>query len=236
MNRRLLVPIALVGVAGVLSAMGIGDRGQTVVVVGDSLTAQSESQIGLVLTAADWRPVVEGRSGSSIMNRNDVFDWPTRINELAALHPAVVVIELGTNDCGNCGDDLDAGIDRILEPLRHVGRVIWLTAQTADFTKDPGAVNDALRKATGRWSNLELLDMGGHFADHPEWHTDDAVHLNDRGKKELADLIRDALATPLSDVVVTHRARVSRDPRVQESESPQRELQREREFLTPRVA
>jgi hypothetical protein len=51
MNRRLLVPIALVGIAGVLSAIGIGDRSQTVVVVGDSLTAQSESQIGLVLTA-----------------------------------------------------------------------------------------------------------------------------------------------------------------------------------------
>jgi lysophospholipase L1-like esterase len=77
--------------------------------------------------------------------------------------------------------------------------VIWLTAQTAQFTRDLGAVNDALRKATGRWSNLELLDMG-HFADHPEWLTDDGVHLNDRGKKELADLIRDALATPLSPI------------------------------------
>jgi len=197
-NRQLLVPTALIGVAALVSAVGIGNHGgQTVVVVGDSLTAQSEAQIGLVLTADDRRPIVEGRSGSSITNRNAVFDWSARINQLAALHPAVVVIELGTNDCGNCGQDLDAAIDQLLAPLRHVERVVWLTAQTdVEVTTDPAAVNEALRKATVRWPNLQILDMASHFAGHPEWHTGDGVHFNDAGSTELATLIRRAIDAP----------------------------------------
>jgi lysophospholipase L1-like esterase len=198
MNRQLLVPTVLIAVAGLVSAVGVGDhRGQEVVVAGDSLTAQADQQIGLMLTAAGWRPVVVGVSGSSITNRDAVFDWPTRISELAALKPSVVVIELGTNDCANCGEDLDGGIDGLLAPLRHVRRVVWLTAQTdVEFTRDPEGVNEALRKATVRWPNLEILDMGSHFVGHPEWHTGDGVHLNDVGSNELADLIRDAVDAP----------------------------------------
>jgi hypothetical protein len=109
------------------------------------------------------------------------------------------VIELGTNDCGHCGDDLDAAIDRLLEPLRHVRRLIWLTAQTdVEVTRDPERVNEALRKATVRWPNLEILDMAGHFAGHPEWHTGDGVHFNETGSQELAIFIRGALDAPPS--------------------------------------
>lgn len=202
MNRRLLVPVALIGLAGVVAAVGPGSHnGESVVVAGDSLTAQSDTQINFVLTADGWRPVVQGVSGSSMGNRNAVFDWTTRINELAALHPSVVVIELGTNDCGNCGEDLDAAIDSLLRPLRQVRRVVWLTAQTdVEFMSDLGRVNDALRKATVRWPNLEVLDMGRHFAGHPELHTGDGVHFNEAGSSELATLIRDAIDAPPSRV------------------------------------
>ena len=201
MNRQLLIPTALVAIAGVVSAVGFGSHaGQTVVVVGDSLTAQSEAPIGLVLTADRWRPIVDGRSGSSITNRNSIVDWPTRITELASTHPSVVVIELGTNDCANCGDDLDGGIDRILAPLRHTRRVVWLTVQdtAVERSSDPEGVNEALRRATVRWPNLELLDMKGHFDGHPEWHIADLLHFNAAGSKELADLIRDAIDEPPS--------------------------------------
>ena len=197
-----MVPVLLVGVAGVVSAVGLGtNRGQTVVVAGDSLTAQAQAKITLVLAADGWIPIVEGHSGSSATNRNAVFDWPPRMTQLAATHPGVVVIELGTNDCGNCGNDLDAAIDRLLAPLSHVGRVVWLTAQTdVEVTTDPCRVNDAVRKATVRWPNLEVLDMGDHFGGHPEWHTGDGVHFNDVGSKELATLIQDAVDAPPSRV------------------------------------
>jgi lysophospholipase L1-like esterase len=200
-NRQFVIPVALVAIAGVVSAVGVGSHaGQTVVVVGDSLTAQSEAPIGLVLTADGWRPVVDGRSGSSITNRNSIVDWPTRVTELAAVRPAVVVIELGTNDCADCGDDLDAGIDRILAPLRQVRRVVWLTVQdtAVERASDPEGVNEALRRATVRWPNLELLDMKGHFDGHPEWHIADLLHFNAAGSKELADLIRRAIDAPPS--------------------------------------
>jgi lysophospholipase L1-like esterase len=201
-DRRLLVPVVLIGLAGVVAAVGLGSHnGEEVVVAGDSLTAQSDAQINFVLTADRWKPIVAGVSGSSIGNRNAVFDWPTRINELAALHPTVAVIELGTNDCGNCGEDLDAAIDNLLRPLRHVRRVVWLTAQTeVEFATDLGHVNDALRKATVRWPNLEVLDMGRHFAGHPEWHTGDGVHFNEAGSSELATYIRDAIDAPPSRI------------------------------------
>jgi lysophospholipase L1-like esterase len=207
-NRQLFVPAALIGTAGVVSSIGLGGHGgQSVVVAGDSLTAAADKQIGLVLTADGWRPLVDGRSGSSITNRNAVFDWSARINTFVAVHPAVVVIELGTNDCGNCGDDLDAAIDRLLTPLRHVARVIWLTAQTdVDVTTDPGRVNEALRKATVRWPNLEILDMAHHFAGHPEWHTGDGVHFNEAGSTELATFLRQGIDAPASLVGILSAA------------------------------
>ena len=85
MNRPLLVPAALIGLAGMVAAVGVGSHdNQRVVVAGDSLTAQADAQINLVVTADGRQPIVQGVSGSSITNRNAVFDWSTRITELAA--------------------------------------------------------------------------------------------------------------------------------------------------------
>ena len=75
--------------------------------------------------------------------------------------------------------------------------MVWLTAQTdVEVTTDPAAVNEALRKATVRWPNLQILDMASHFAGHPEWHTGDGVHFNDAGSTELATLLRRAIDAP----------------------------------------
>ena len=45
-------------------------------------------------------------------------------------HPAIVVIELGTNDCGDCGVDLDAAIDRLLE-----GTIRWPNLEIRDMAR-----------------------------------------------------------------------------------------------------
>src|SRR5262249_62272361 len=91
-NRQLLIPTALVAFAGVVSAVGVGSHaGQTVVVVGDSLTAQAEAPIGLVLTADGWGAGVDGRSGASVTDRHAVGDWPARITAPAAMPPSGVV-------------------------------------------------------------------------------------------------------------------------------------------------
>jgi hypothetical protein len=63
MNRPLLVPAALIGLAGVVASVGVGSHGeQRVVVAGDSLTAQADAQINLVVTADGWQPIVQGVS------------------------------------------------------------------------------------------------------------------------------------------------------------------------------
>jgi len=201
-SRAILVPAALIGVAAIVSVIGVGGHaGQTVVVVGDSLTAAGTSEIMTVLSADGWKPIVEGVSGSSMTNRNQVFDWRDRLAAFAAFPPDVVVIELGTNDCGNCGDDVAAAIDGLMRPLRHVRRVLWLTAQTQIRTAlDPVGVNEALRQATVRWPNLEVLDMGAYLDGHPEWHTADGVHLNEMGSSELGRFIRNGIDSPPSRV------------------------------------
>ena len=61
-------------------------------------------------------------------------------------------------------------------------------------------VNAQLLQATVRWSNLEVLDMAAHFAAHPEWLSDDQVHLSDPGKVEFARLVVRALDAPPSRV------------------------------------
>ncbi len=74
---------------GLLRRLGLSSlAGQRVVIAGDSLTAQADAQINLVVTADGWQPIVQGVSGSSVTERDAVFDWSTRIIELAALHPA----------------------------------------------------------------------------------------------------------------------------------------------------
>jgi hypothetical protein len=75
-GRALLVPAALLGIAAIVSVIGVGGHaGQTGVVVGDSLTAAGTSEIMAALSADGWKPIVEGVSGSSMTNRNQVLDW-----------------------------------------------------------------------------------------------------------------------------------------------------------------
>lgn len=194
---------------GVAAFAGIGDhKGDSVLVIGDSLTAQSSDEIRLTLQADGWNPTVEGHSASSVVGARAGVAWPTRVAELVKPHaPDVAIVELGTNDGGESSASLGAGIDAVMGPLRHVRRVIWLNAQVAVFSgAEARVVNEALREATVRWPNVEILDMSSHFAGHDEWHSPDGVHFNDSGKGELAKFMRSALDSPPSRVGILSSA------------------------------
>jgi lysophospholipase L1-like esterase len=202
MRARVLVLVALVAVAATVAFAGLGDHdGQKVLVVGDSITEQSEDELTFSLRSAGWEPTVEGHSGSAIFGARWGVDWKARLGELVpTVDPDVAVVELGTNDKDIGASDIAHGIDAAMEPLRHVPRVIWANVKTGFLTAPVAeVVNEELRKATVRWPNLEVLDMGAHFAPHPEWLSD-GIHLNDAGKVEFGRLVIRALAAPPSRV------------------------------------
>jgi hypothetical protein len=197
------VLVVVVVAAGVAAFVGVGNhRGDSVLVVGDSLTAQSSDEIRLTLQAEGWKPTIEGHSGSSIVGGRAGVDWPKRVAQLVIPKaPDVAIVELGTNDHAESASSLASGVDAVMGPLRHVRRVVWLNAQAEALGgADAKVVNEVLREATVRWPNLEILDMSGHFRGHDEWHVSDGVHFNDSGKGELARFVRAALDAPPSRV------------------------------------
>ena len=201
MPARWLVLPGLVVVAAVLAFSGIGDHsGQRALLIGDSITEQSTPQLEFGLRAGGWEPTVEGHTGSGIGSRNG-FNWNQRLPELfGEVHPDVVIVELGTNDRNVSHDDVARSIDVLMEPLQSVPRVVWANVQRGFLTAESAeTVNDELLKATVRWPNLEVLDMGGHFEHHPEWLAD-GLHLNEEGKAEFGRLVVHALDAPPSRV------------------------------------
>lgn len=202
MRARVLVLVGVIVVAAIVAFSGLGDhRGQKVLFVGDSITQESENELAFVLRAAGWDPVVEGHSGSALIQNRFILDWRQRLDELVPqLDPDVVVVELGTNDRDIGASDIAKGIDAVMEPISKVPRVMWANVKRGFLTEPVAAVvNEELRKATVRWPNLEVLDMGAHYAPHPEW-VRDGIHLNDAGKAEFVRLVIRALAAPASRV------------------------------------
>lgn len=203
MRTRVLVLVGLVVVAAIVGFGGLGDHaGQRVLCIGDSITYQSQDQVRFALGAAGWDPTIDGRSGAAIVQNRFIVDWHQDLERLVPeIDPDIVVVELGTNDDHSGGAEVARGIDAVMEPLRKVPRVVWANVKTGFRTEAAALdVNEQLLRASVRWPNLEVLDMAAHFADHPEWVSDDGVHLSDAGKVEFARLVVRALASPPSRV------------------------------------
>jgi lysophospholipase L1-like esterase len=166
----------------------------TVVVVGDSLLYQSIGPLQQALRQRGWVPVTDGRPGSAIVGGFSISSWPERIKELVrAANPDVVVVELGTNGCGDCAS-IDAGIDAVMAPLRKVPRVYWVNVKDySPIPPDPKAINDALERATDRFGNLRIIDMNKRFAGHPELLQSDRIHFDTPGQRAFAQLVASAL-------------------------------------------
>jgi lysophospholipase L1-like esterase len=167
----------------------------SVLVVGDSILAQSADLIETRLADAGWIPVVDARSGSSISGEVVIDEgWAARIADLVEVaDPDVVVVELGTNGCGKC-PSLAEGIDSVMAELSDVDFVYWLNVrEDAPMPLRPRALNQALDDAQSRWRNLSVLDMHTRFDGRSEWIGEDEVHLSPEGIVEFADFVVDAL-------------------------------------------
>jgi lysophospholipase L1-like esterase len=162
--------------------------GNRVLIVGDSLTDQSHAPIAAALRDAGWDPVFQTFGGTTIE------DWARQLSKrVAFINPDVVIMELGTNDCGSAGcPDLAPAIDHA---MRDIGDrpVLWLNIQVDAIAPDhPDYVNYAIAAADARWPNMWMVDLAGRMRGHPEWRVD-GLHFNDAGKQQLASLMVEAL-------------------------------------------
>lgn len=108
--------------------------------------------------------------------------------------PNIVVVELGTNDCGTVAcTNLTPHIDALMRQLDFADAVLWLTVQTdALIPEKPDYVNSEIKAAANRWSKLFIVDMGDLFEGHDDWRKD-GTHPNITGSNEMVKLILDAL-------------------------------------------
>lgn len=190
----LAIVVAVTALAGCGGSNTVANH---VVVVGDSILQMSTKEVDAALRAAGWKPAVKGVFGSTI-RRGTQGPWPKNVHNLVRLmHPAVAVVELGTNDameqrcCAHVPDDIDA----LMHELRDVPHVLWLNVQEGrTFSATSEQVNRELRAATKRWSNLRIVDFSDRFKGQPDWHTGPGPHLTAAGQIAFAQLVVQATA------------------------------------------
>ncbi|HEY8524393.1 MAG TPA: GDSL-type esterase/lipase family protein [Acidimicrobiales bacterium] len=167
-----------------------------VLLVGDSIFFMATDELTYTLRAEGWDVTVDAVSGSGIRNGGfEYVSWPDRLRDLVdVVDPEVVVVELGTNGCGNC-DSIPEAIEADMAELRGVELVLWLDVATfGPRAEKGGAVNAALEDAAERWDNLEILPYDDWFAGRTDLIPADDVHPTPAGERALARHVADALA------------------------------------------
>jgi lysophospholipase L1-like esterase len=166
-------------------------------VVGDSLSAQSQEQIKTVLDADGWTTTVTAEPGAGIAGGGERnLDWSRVVHDkVAKLDPEVVYVELGTNGCGPNCTSVRGEIDAIMRELRDVPVVLWLDVRTNVPlpNADPPAINREIQAATLRYPNMTRLDFDEWGSDDPNLLVGDAVHFNIPGEVVMADQVRKAI-------------------------------------------
>jgi lysophospholipase L1-like esterase len=176
-----------------IAATPAAAHGPKVLVLGDSITAQSKSAVTAALVDAGWQPTIAARSGTR------VADWVRRTATIVdRVHPAVAVVELGTNGCGLC-PEFPAAVNSLMASLHGVARVLWLDVQEdAAYPPDPATENRILASTLVWWDNAHVVGFSAQFAHHPEWHAGypRGVHLSPAGMQELGRFMAATLGRP----------------------------------------
>ena len=108
--------------------------------------------------------------------------------------PSVLVVSAGTNDDPRIVSTFARAISGIVEVAGGRRCVVWPTivrppAVGATYER----FNRALRRAADRHPNLVLVDWVGMVRRHPEWVSDDGVHVSPAGYRARAAAIAAAI-------------------------------------------
>jgi hypothetical protein len=122
---------------------------------------------------------------------------PTALQEMQAHAGQLgqVVVVMGGYDDAEIGTGVDA---IVAEAARQgVGTVLWLTYRTGDLTYQYAdnyvGFNAVLRAKAQQYGSMALADWDSYTRNHPEWMTDDGVHVNSTGAFALANFILDQI-------------------------------------------
>src|SRR5688572_14310133 len=147
-RARLLLLAVVLGLVAVACIEPQPVSGNKVLVVGDSLMNQARDEVAAALQADGWDPTIEAEGGTTIVT------WSERFLLLdLSQQPNMIVIELGTNDCGtdSC-PDLDPYIDRIMKYTNSADQVLWLNVNEDHPLLDRrDYVNDEISSAVSRF-------------------------------------------------------------------------------------
>jgi lysophospholipase L1-like esterase len=184
---------SIVAITGCGSSRPGVDAPATVVLVGDSILVGASQDVTTALQREHWTVHIDAVGGSAILGSYAVVNWPERIDAIVKKRrPNVVVVELGTNDCG-CAHTAN-GIDAIMKRLQSVDRVYWVNVrENSPIPDNPAAMNDAIDAAQDRWPNMHIIDFNKRFKGRTSWVQPDRIHPNQRGNQELANFIASEL-------------------------------------------
>ncbi len=109
--------------------------------------------------------------------------------------PDTVVIHLGTN-----GPFTLAGFQEAMSLVRDQDRVVWVTIALPEQPQYQfrDSVNQMIRQQAARYENVRLADFAAAAAQHPEWFYEDGVHINSAGCAGFAQIVNEAVTSPLS--------------------------------------
>ena len=199
MNRNGLF-LLLLGAFSLFVLVNYGDGPSppgNLLVIGDSLTAQSNGQIKRVLNADGWSVTVVAEAGSGIAGGGERnLDWSKVIHDrVAQLDPEVVYIELGTNGCGPECTTIPREINALLDETSSVPVVLWLDVRTNVPlpNANPPEINRELAAAEMRYPNMTKLDFDKWGSADPGLLVGDGVHFNVPGQITMAGQVREAV-------------------------------------------
>jgi hypothetical protein len=178
-----------------------------VLVLGDSNLFESGADVDTALRAVGVEPTLHGLPGYGVKHM-DLY-WSKEVPELLKTDPDVVVVGLGTNDALESADVLafPARLDQMMELLGD-RPVIWITHVDDRPGSSEGAgrtINEMIRAAPDRWTNLTVLDFTVTMAEDPTILHPDALHFTVAGRKVYAQEIARASSERLPASALSDR-------------------------------
>jgi lysophospholipase L1-like esterase len=196
--------LALLGVTMVLAGCGVGNRGDSVAVLGDSITSLDQADLQAQL-GGDYQLVISGNFGQTVQ------EVMPEASFVAGRSYDQVIINLGTNDViqgippATSMQVLQQMIGKFPSAkcihLVNINENMVDQKTGASLQEPAKAFNSALDGVVKSGKRLDLIDWSSVAGDHlnsekPPWSTltQDSVHPTAEGNKELNNLYRDALS------------------------------------------
>ncbi|MEO7398183.1 MAG: GDSL-type esterase/lipase family protein [Ilumatobacteraceae bacterium] len=177
---------------------------ESVVMVGDSISALSEPALDLVLGAMGFQTVTINAEPSrriEVGRRNPTNGLDVVTFVAGASPPDMWVIALGTNDAGLYATDEEYQglIDGILAAIGNDVPLVWVNAYRNDHLDGCRQFNELLEETLDERGNATIADWYQLCVDNSSAIlTGDGVHPNNDGILVFADTVRAAIATQLA--------------------------------------